>query len=156
MGGERCLSRVFAEAVTRVLDSRVPVLATVAAKGGGFIAAVSGRPDVEVITICIDNRDQLVEELASWSRSRWASRVGALRFRTKFVFPVATRFLWWCHNISSLSIAAQPPLRTGRALLTHPAPNHHFSPTTDHRVRVIAIRSVSFRGEAKGKRSRYA
>ena len=20
----------------------------------------------------------------------------------KFVFPVATRFLWWCHNISSL------------------------------------------------------
>ena len=34
-------------------------------------------------------------------------RVGctALRFRTNFVFPVATRFLWWCHNISSLSIA---------------------------------------------------
>ena len=70
IGKMECLSRLFAEAVTRVLDSPVPVLATVAARGGGFIAAVRGRADVEVITVCTDNRDQLVEELASWSRSR--------------------------------------------------------------------------------------
>ena len=70
IGKMECLSRVFVEAVTRVLDSPVPVLATVAAKGGGFIAAVRGRPDVEVITVCTDNRDKLAEELASWSRSR--------------------------------------------------------------------------------------
>jgi hypothetical protein len=36
--------------VIRVLDRPTPVLATVAAKGGGFIAAVRCRPDVEVIT----------------------------------------------------------------------------------------------------------
>jgi len=70
IGKMECLSRVFAEAVTRVLDSRVPVLATVAAKGGGFIAAVRCRPDVEVMTISANSRDKLAEELASWSRSR--------------------------------------------------------------------------------------
>ena len=70
IGKMECLSGVFVEAVTRVLDSPVPILATVAAKGGGFIAAVRGRPDVEVITVCTSNRDRLAEELASWSRSR--------------------------------------------------------------------------------------
>jgi hypothetical protein len=49
-----------------------------------------------------------------------------------FVIPVATRFLWWCHNISSVSIMPHPPLffRTGRELLTHPAPSYHVSPGT--------------------------
>jgi len=70
IGKMECLSCVFVEAVTRVLDSPVPILATVAAKGGGFIAAVRGRPDVEVMTVCTDNRDKLAAELASWSRPR--------------------------------------------------------------------------------------
>ena len=70
IGKMECLSRVFVEAVTRVLDSPVPILATVAARGGGFIAAVRGRADVEVITVCTDNRDQLAQELACRSRSR--------------------------------------------------------------------------------------
>ena len=70
IGKMECLSRVFAEVVTRVLDSPVPVLATVAAKGGGFIAAVRCRPDVEVITVSTSNRDQLAQELACRSRSR--------------------------------------------------------------------------------------
>jgi nucleoside-triphosphatase len=70
IGKMECLSRVFVEAVTRVLDSPVPILATVAAKGGGFIAAVRGRPDVEVIAVSTDNRDKLAAELASRPRSR--------------------------------------------------------------------------------------
>jgi nucleoside-triphosphatase len=70
IGKMECLSRVFAEIVTRVLDSPVPVLATIAAKGGGGIAAVRCRPDVEVITVSTSNRDRLAEELACRSRSR--------------------------------------------------------------------------------------
>jgi len=70
IGKMECLSRVFAEIVTRVLDSQVPVLATVAAKGGGFIAAVRCRTDVEMITVSTSNRDKLAEELACRSRSR--------------------------------------------------------------------------------------
>lgn len=70
IGKMECMSGVFVEAVARVLDSPVPVLATVAAKGGGFIAAVRGRPDVDVIAVSTGNRDKLAAELASWSRPR--------------------------------------------------------------------------------------
>jgi nucleoside-triphosphatase len=59
-----CFSRVLIEAATRVLDSRVPVLATVAAKGGGIIAAVKARPDVKIVTVSVGNRDELAEVLA--------------------------------------------------------------------------------------------
>jgi nucleoside-triphosphatase len=64
IGKMECLSPVFVQAVTRVLDSRVPVLATVSAKGGGIIAAVKARPDVEIVTVSVGNRDRLVEVLA--------------------------------------------------------------------------------------------
>ena len=40
IGRMECMSPAFVEAVIRVLDSPVPVLATVAAKGGGLIAQV--------------------------------------------------------------------------------------------------------------------
>jgi len=70
----------------------------------------------------------------------------------KLVFPVATRFLWWCHNISSIRHCTLTPLRTGRAPLTHPAPDHHMSPG-DYRGSLIAIRLVSFEGTASGKRA---
>ena len=35
-------------------------------------------------------------------RSDWASRLASFEFRSWFVFPVATRFLWWCHKITTL------------------------------------------------------
>lgn len=69
LGKMECLSPVFVEIVTRVLDGRVPVLATVAAKGGGLIAAVKARPDVEVVTVFVGNRDELAEVLAGRFRS---------------------------------------------------------------------------------------
>jgi hypothetical protein len=40
------------------------VLATIAAKGGGFIAQVKSRPDVQLITVRLNNRDRLPDELA--------------------------------------------------------------------------------------------
>jgi nucleoside-triphosphatase len=63
IGKMECMSQTFVEAVTRVLDGAVPVLATVAAKGGGFIAQVKGRPDVEIVTVTAANRDSLPDEL---------------------------------------------------------------------------------------------
>ena len=64
IGTMESFSRVFVEAVTFALDSQVPLLATVAAKGGGLIAAVKARPDVEIVTVLVGNRDELAEVLA--------------------------------------------------------------------------------------------
>jgi hypothetical protein len=52
----------------------VPVLATIAAKGSGFIAGVKGWPDVEIVAVTAANRDQLPDELVRRFRSWQASR----------------------------------------------------------------------------------
>jgi nucleoside-triphosphatase len=58
----------FAGAVTRLLDSDVPVVATVALKGSGLIADVKKRPDVQLVQVTATNRDQLPGELAGLLR----------------------------------------------------------------------------------------
>jgi len=63
IGKMECSSGLFVELAQRVLDSPVPVLATIAAKGGGFIAEVKGWPDVQLIRVSAANRDQLPGEL---------------------------------------------------------------------------------------------
>jgi nucleoside-triphosphatase len=70
IGKMECFSRVFTEAVTRVLDSQVPVLATVAAKGSGLIAAVKTRPDVVIVTVTPANRSDLPHELVGHIHAR--------------------------------------------------------------------------------------
>jgi len=64
IGKMECMSRVFVETVTRTLDRPVPVVATIAAKGGGFIAQVKARPEVEIVTVTTENRDRLADELS--------------------------------------------------------------------------------------------
>jgi nucleoside-triphosphatase len=64
VGKMECLSQVFVAAASRILDSPVPVLATIAAKGGGFITEVKARQDVESIAVTAVNRDRLPEGLA--------------------------------------------------------------------------------------------
>jgi len=58
----------FACAVTRLLDSSVPVIATVALKGIGLIANVKERPDVRLVQVTAAKRDELPGELAAWLR----------------------------------------------------------------------------------------
>ena len=70
IGKMECLSPIFVAAITRVLDGPVPVLATIAAKGGGFIAQVKARSDVEIVTVTSANRDRLPDELACRIRSQ--------------------------------------------------------------------------------------
>ena len=63
-GKMECFSGVFMAAASAVLDSPVPVLATIATKGSGFIAQVKARPDVELLTVTNQNRDGLPEGIA--------------------------------------------------------------------------------------------
>jgi nucleoside-triphosphatase len=70
IGRMECMSPVFVAAITRVLDAPVPVLATIAANGGGFIAQVKVRSDVEIVTVTSTNRDQLPDELVCHIHSR--------------------------------------------------------------------------------------
>ena len=65
IGKMECYSRVFLEMANRVLDGPVSVLATVAGKGGGLIAQVKARADVELFHVSAKNRDELPTELAS-------------------------------------------------------------------------------------------
>lgn len=64
IGKMECFSRVFIESTTRVLDGPLPVLATIAAKGGGFISQVKARRDIEVFAVTVATRDGLPERLA--------------------------------------------------------------------------------------------
>ena len=63
IGKMECSSRLFVESVRSVLDGPVPVLATVAQKGGGFIGEVKSRPDIELLTVSSKNRDGLAGDL---------------------------------------------------------------------------------------------
>ena len=58
-----CLSDIFIDATSLALDTPVPVLATVAAKGGGFIRLVKTRPDVEIEFVSPKTRDGLPDTI---------------------------------------------------------------------------------------------
>jgi nucleoside-triphosphatase len=60
----------FVEAVRRLLDGPVPLLAMVAMKGGGLIAEVKARPDVRLVEVTPANRAGLPVELEGWARGR--------------------------------------------------------------------------------------
>ncbi len=68
IGKMECFSRSFCDGVRVLLDSQVPVLGTVAMKGGGFIAEVKSRSDVALYEVTVRNRDHLVEEICEQLR----------------------------------------------------------------------------------------
>jgi nucleoside-triphosphatase len=76
IGRMECLSPAFTAAARRVLTGPTPVLATVALRGGGFIAEAKGLPGVEVLEVARESRDRLVEELARRLRAPLGGRGG--------------------------------------------------------------------------------
>ena len=66
IGKMECLSATFCTAMRRLLDSGRPVVATVALRGGGFIAQVKERDDVEIWTVTIANRDLMPYQIVQW------------------------------------------------------------------------------------------
>lgn len=59
IGKMECFSARFVRAMKALFDSRRPVVATIAARGTGFIAEAKRRKDVEVWTVTRQNRDAL-------------------------------------------------------------------------------------------------
>ncbi len=70
IGKMECLSSRFVGAMRRLLDSPVVVIATIALRGGGFIAEVKERSDVEIWSVAHRNRDALPARILTWIRSR--------------------------------------------------------------------------------------
>jgi len=69
IGKMECLSRAFVEATRALLDSGVPVVATVGQRGRGFIAEVKRRPDVTLWEITRANRDAMPARVRQWTEA---------------------------------------------------------------------------------------
>ena len=59
VGKMECLSDRFIEAMERLWAQAVPLLITVAEKGGGYIQRIKEKPDKVLITVTTENRDEL-------------------------------------------------------------------------------------------------
>jgi len=59
IGKMECFSAAFVRATRDLFDRGSAVVATVALRGGGFIAEVKRRPDVEIVEVTRANRDTL-------------------------------------------------------------------------------------------------
>jgi nucleoside-triphosphatase len=70
IGRMECLSPRFVAALSRLLDARRPLVATVAARGGGFIAEVKARADVEIRELTRANRDAAPGAVLAWLAAR--------------------------------------------------------------------------------------
>ena len=70
IGRMECLSAQFVAGVRALLAGSVPVVATVGARGGGFIAEVKKWPGGELWEITHHNRDTLSARIAAWLAGR--------------------------------------------------------------------------------------
>jgi nucleoside-triphosphatase len=68
IGKMELLCGEFVDVVRRLLDGLVPVVATVALRGGGLIAEVKTRKEVRLIEVTPDNRDGLPGQIEEWVR----------------------------------------------------------------------------------------
>jgi len=67
-----CHCPQFTEAVCRLLEGPLPLVASIALRGGGFIAEVKNRSDVQVVEVTQGNRQALPEQIAAWVKQRTA------------------------------------------------------------------------------------
>lgn len=74
IGKMECMSRTFVAAMRGLLDSRKPVVATIARRGGGFIAEVKARSDAELWELTRANRDGMPKEVLAWLEGERRSR----------------------------------------------------------------------------------
>jgi nucleoside-triphosphatase len=71
IGKMECFSKKFRAAMRGLLDSGRPLVATVALRGGGFIAEVKGRPDVEIWEVTKANRNEMPAQILRWLERRY-------------------------------------------------------------------------------------
>lgn len=65
IGKMECLSNRFTEIMKDVLSSEKQLIATIAQKGGGLIADLKKRSDVQLFTLARENQGILVEQICS-------------------------------------------------------------------------------------------
>jgi nucleoside-triphosphatase len=70
IGKMECHSPEFIEAMRRLLEGPVSVVATIALRGDGFIAEVKNRPDVQIVEVTHSNREDLPGQIADWVKQR--------------------------------------------------------------------------------------
>ena len=70
MGKMECLSASFVRAMRALLASDKVIIATIAAKGAGFIAEVKKRDDILLREVTRANRVERPEELVQWIEAR--------------------------------------------------------------------------------------
>ena len=63
IGKMECFSDKFTHLLGNILDSNRQLIATIALKGNGFIAALKKRPDARLIEITKKNRDSLLADI---------------------------------------------------------------------------------------------
>jgi nucleoside-triphosphatase len=66
IGKMECLSDQFKKLLNEILDSEKWVIATIALKGSGLIAAVKEREDIKLFEITKKNRDSLLKEISDF------------------------------------------------------------------------------------------
>lgn len=70
IGKMECLSEGFVAAMRVLLAGNTPVVATVGARGSGFIAEVKGRPECELWEVTYANRNDLPARILAWLDER--------------------------------------------------------------------------------------
>ncbi len=66
IGKMECQCPQFVETMRKLLGEPIPVVATIALRGGGFTAEVKNRPDVQIVECTNGNRQTLPEQIAAW------------------------------------------------------------------------------------------
>jgi nucleoside-triphosphatase len=66
IGKMECHCQKFTDAIRRLLEGPVPLVATIALRGGDFIAEVKDRRDVQIVEVTRANRQALPGQIAAW------------------------------------------------------------------------------------------
>lgn len=56
----------FHDAILQALEGEIPVLGVVQIRPGGFLDEIRNHPSVELITVNVENREQVYQMLAEW------------------------------------------------------------------------------------------
>jgi nucleoside-triphosphatase len=68
IGKMECLSPPFRQVVLSALASDRAVLATIALHGDRFIEGLKTRPDISLLRVTQDNRDELLGQVVKWAQ----------------------------------------------------------------------------------------
>lgn len=65
IGKMECYSNKFVSLMRKLLDSDTLIVATIAQKGGGFIAEIKERADIQMFVLTLENRNRLAMDILS-------------------------------------------------------------------------------------------